>query len=238
MPKYPKPIGPYSVYREAGGIVFLSGQIGINPDTGKLEEGFEAQSLRVIKNVANILAEVGLGLDDVLKTTVFLKDIGDYPTFNRIYSRFFHKPYPARSVVAVKDLPAGALVEMEVIALRGNPIQEIEVGLELFKEGRFYESHELWEKAFRKLSGRDRDFLSGLVNIDAALVKYGEGNTKGTILNLQKARRKIERLFPNHRVLRELDEIITILQDGGEANFRPLFEATEEVVKEFLNAVE
>ena len=238
MPKYPKPIGPYSAYRFAGDLVFLAGQIGINPDTGELEEGLEAQTLRAIKNVANILAEIGLGLDDVVKTTIFLKDIGDYPKVNEIYARFFHEPYPARSAVAVKDLPKGALVEIEVVALMGRVPDEVREGLRLFKEGKFYESHEYWEKAFRKVEGDRRTFLSGLVNIDAALIKYGEGNLKGAVLNFTKAKEKVAALLPTHRLVEEIGRVIETLEDGGKPDFAPLEEAVEEAVKEFLDAVE
>lgn len=238
MPKYPKAIGPYSVYRFAGDLVFLAGQIGINPDTGELEEGIEAQTLRVIKNIANVLAEIGLGLDDVIKTTVFLKDIADYPKVNEIYGRFFHEPYPARSAVAVADLPRGALVEIEVIALRGRVEDEVKEGLELFKRGEYYESHEYWEKAFRKVRGEKRTFLSGLVNVDAALIKYSEGNLKGAVINFTKAKDKVSAMFPDHRLVEEIGKVIVDLESGREPDFAPLKGAVEEIVEEFLNAVE
>jgi len=238
MPKYPRPIGPYSAYRFAGDLVFLAGQIGINPDTGELEEGLEAQTLRAIKNVANILAEVGLGLDDVIKTTIFLRDIGDYPKVNEIYARFFHEPYPARSAVAVRDLPKGALVEIEVIALRGKVEDEVKEGLRLFKEGKFYESHEYWEKAFRKVKGDRRTFLSGLVNVDAALIKYHEGNLRGARINFTKAKDKVSALFPEHRLVSEISGVLSDLEGGKEPNFGTLVEAVEEAVREFLNASE
>ncbi|NPA80177.1 MAG: DUF309 domain-containing protein [Thermotogae bacterium] len=238
MPKYPKPIGPYSAYRFAGKLVFLAGQIGINPDTGALEEGLEAQTLRAIKNIANILAEIGLGLDDVVKTTVFLRDIRDYPKVNEIYGRFFKEPYPARSAVAVAALPKGALVEIEVVALVGDIRGEIEEGLRLFKEGKFYESHEYWEKAFRKLEGTKRTFMSGLVNIDAALIKYKEGNMKGATTNFSKAKDKIAARFPNHPLLGEIERVVRILKEGGAPDFRSLSREVEEITKEFLDALE
>ncbi len=238
MPKYPRPIGPYSAYRRAGNLVFLAGQIGINPDTGELEEGVENQTLRAIKNIANILAEIGLGLDDVVKTTVFLKDISDYPKVNEVYSRFFGEPFPARSAVAVSDLPKGALVEIEVVALIGDIREEVGKGLELFKEGRFYESHEYWEKAFRKSKGAMREFFSGIVNVDAALLKYNEGNVKGALINFKKARDKIGAMFPDHDVIREIGRTVDMLEKGEKPDFGPLFESVERVVKESLNAID
>jgi 2-iminobutanoate/2-iminopropanoate deaminase len=238
MPKYPKPIGPYSAYRFAGDLVFLAGQIGINPDTGDLEEGLEAQTLRAIKNVANILAEIGLGLDDVVKTTVFLKDISDYPKVNEIYGRFFHAPYPARSAVAVADLPKGALVEIEVVALMGNVPDEVRKGLELFKDGEYYESHEYWEKAFRKVKGEKKTFLSGVVNVDAALIKYEEGNVRGAIINFTKAKEKVAAMFPDHVLVRELERVVSDLKSGKKPDYGALREAVEKAVKEFIDAVE
>lgn len=115
----PAAIGPYSQAIEANGIVFVSGQLPINPATGEFAEGgikeLTAQSLT---NMKNILAEAGLTLDNVVKTTVFLAEMSDFAAMNEVYAQFFQAPFPARSAVAVKTLPKGALVEIECIAVR------------------------------------------------------------------------------------------------------------------------
>lgn len=112
----PKALGPYSQAYVANGFVFASGQGGINPETGKLEEGLEAQTLQAIKNVEAILKAAGTDFSKVIKTTCFLADINDFAAFNAIYADYFVSK-PARSCVAVKDLPANFLCEIEVIAV-------------------------------------------------------------------------------------------------------------------------
>ncbi len=119
MADYPKAIGPYSVCAEAANFVFCSGQIPLNPATNELVSGgIKEQTRQVLENVRAILAEKGLNLGNVVKTTVFLADINDFAAMNEIYAEFFTAPYPARSAIAVKALPKGALVEIEVIAAR------------------------------------------------------------------------------------------------------------------------
>ncbi|MDO4674313.1 RidA family protein [Campylobacter sp.] len=119
MQKYPKAIGPYSVYREANGLLFVSGQLAIDPDTGELVgENVKEQTRRALENVKAVLDENGLNWDNVVKTTCFLADINDFSDFNKIYAEFFTTPYPARSAFAVKDLPKGARVEIEIIAAK------------------------------------------------------------------------------------------------------------------------
>ena len=117
--KAPAAIGPYSQAIEAGGMVFVSGQLPINPATGEFAEGGVKELTRQsLTNMQNILAEVGLTLDNVVKTTVFLADMSDFAAMNEVYAEFFSAPYPARSAVAVKTLPKGALVEIECIAAK------------------------------------------------------------------------------------------------------------------------
>lgn len=117
MNTYPKAIGAYSVYRVVGDFVFASGQIPLNPDTNELVRGdIATQTKQVLENIKGILAENGLSFANVIKTTVFLADISDFSAMNEIYASFFSAPYPARSAVAVKDLPKGAKVEIEIIA--------------------------------------------------------------------------------------------------------------------------
>lgn len=116
----PKAVGPYSQGIVAGEFVFLSGQIPIDPATGKLVEGdIAVQARRVLENVAAVLGEAGLGLGDVVKATVFLADMGDFAAMNGVYSEFFSAWRPARSTIGVAALPLGARVEIEVIARRG-----------------------------------------------------------------------------------------------------------------------
>jgi 2-iminobutanoate/2-iminopropanoate deaminase len=114
----PKAIGPYNQAVEIDGWVFTAGQIGIDPETGELREGIEAQTEQVMKNLKAILEEAGLNFSDVVKTTIFLKKMEDFPKVNNIYAKFFNEPYPSRSTVEVSNLPKGALIEIELIAFK------------------------------------------------------------------------------------------------------------------------
>lgn len=115
----PAAVGPYSQAIATNDFVFCSGQVGLNPATGELVEGgLEAQTERIIQNLEAVLAAAGCKLTDVVKTTCFLADIGDFAAFNAVYARFMPAPPPARSTFAVKALPKAALVEIEAIAVR------------------------------------------------------------------------------------------------------------------------
>ena len=116
--KAPAAIGPYSQAIDSGaGLVFVSGQLPIDPATGAFPEGgIKEQTAQSIRNAKAILEEAGSGLAKVVKTTVFLADMVDFGAMNEVYSSYFTSPFPARSAVAVKDLPKGALVEIECIA--------------------------------------------------------------------------------------------------------------------------
>lgn len=119
----PAAIGPYSQAIMAGNTLYVSGQLGLDPATGTLAEGgIEAQARQSLTNIKNILAAAGMETTDVVKTTCLLADIADFGTFNTIYAEFFGakegSPAPARSAFAVKDLPKGALVEVEAIAFK------------------------------------------------------------------------------------------------------------------------
>ena len=115
----PAAIGPYSQAIEVNGFVFASGQIPIDPATGEfVEGGIQEQTRQALTNASNILKQAGTDLAHVVKTTVFLSSIADFAAMNEIYAQFFTEPYPARSAVAVKDLPQGALVEVEVLAVK------------------------------------------------------------------------------------------------------------------------
>jgi 2-iminobutanoate/2-iminopropanoate deaminase len=118
--KAPAAVGPYSQAIRVGDFVFTAGQLAIDPATGKLVEGkIEEQTRQVLKNIAAVLEAAGSSLDKVVKTTVFLKDIGDFKAMNQVYGEFFvHEP-PARSTVEVANLPLGALVEIDAIAIVG-----------------------------------------------------------------------------------------------------------------------
>lgn len=114
----PAALGPYSQAIEAGDFLYLSGQIGIDPATGKLAgETAAEQAERIAENIEAILEAAGLSMKNVIKTTCFLADIGDFAAFNEVYAKHFISK-PARSCVAVKDLPAGALCEIEAIAAK------------------------------------------------------------------------------------------------------------------------
>ncbi len=116
----PKPIGPYAQAIEAKGFIFLSGQIPIDPASGKLVEGdMHAQTERVLKNLEAILWEAGSSLPRVVKTTVFLTDLNNYAAVNEVYARYFPEEPPARATVQVAGLPGGAKIEIDAIALTG-----------------------------------------------------------------------------------------------------------------------
>ena len=115
--KAPAAIGPYSQAIRIGNLVYTSGQIPIDPATGVfVEGGIKEQTRQSLTNVKAILEEAGLSMSNVVKTTVFMADMGDFADMNSVYAEFFTEPYPARSAVAVKTLPKGSLVEIEVIA--------------------------------------------------------------------------------------------------------------------------
>lgn len=116
-PAAPAAIGPYSQGLRSGNMVFISGQIPVDPATGEMVEGIEAQAKQALTNLRNVLAAAGLSTKNVIKTTVFLADLKDFPTVNAIYESFFLAPYPARSCVQVAGIPKGALVEIECIAI-------------------------------------------------------------------------------------------------------------------------
>lgn len=112
----PGAVGPYSQAVVVGNTIYVSGQIPLNPETGELVNEIGAAAHQVFKNMQAILNESGYTMADVAKTVVFLANINDFAKVNEIYAQYFEKPYPARSCVAVKELPKGALLEMECIA--------------------------------------------------------------------------------------------------------------------------
>lgn len=119
----PGAIGPYSQAIAAAGLVFAAGQVGLDPVTRQLREGVAAQAEQAVANVRGVLEAAGSGLERVVKTTIFLTDMDDFATVNEAYARAMIEPFPARSTVAVKQLPLGALVEIEVVALAGRDDQ-------------------------------------------------------------------------------------------------------------------
>lgn len=115
--KAPVALGPYSQGIVAGGMLFASGQVPINPATGELAgETIEEQAKQVFENLSQVLVASGAWFNDVVKTTVFLTDLANFATVNEIYAGYFHNPYPARSCVQVGALPKGSLLEVELIA--------------------------------------------------------------------------------------------------------------------------
>jgi len=117
-PKAPAPIGPYNQAVKCGNLLYTSGQIPVNPETGtKVEGGIKEQTVQVLENLKAVLAEAGVTLDHAIKTTVFLQDMGDFAEFNGIYAEYFgEENAPARSTIQVAALPIGALVEIELVA--------------------------------------------------------------------------------------------------------------------------
>ena len=113
----PKAIGPYSQGIAVNGLVFTSGQIPVTVN-GDIPEGIEAQAKQALRNLGAVLKSAGAGYGDVVKTTVFIKDLNDFAKFNEIYASFFNEPYPARSCVEVSRLPKDVLIEIEAVAVR------------------------------------------------------------------------------------------------------------------------
>lgn len=111
-------IGPYSQGIDIGNMIFFSGQIPLDPETGVMPEGIEAQTRCALDNVKGLLESQNLTFKNVVKTTVFLDNINDFATMNGIYAEYFEEPYPARSAVEVAKLPKGALLEVEVVAVK------------------------------------------------------------------------------------------------------------------------
>lgn len=117
--KAPAAIGPYSQAIEVNGFVFASGQIPINPATGEMvQDDVKEQTRQALTNASEVMKAAGIDLSHVVKTTVFLADMNDFAAMNEVYATFFSAPFPARSAVAVKTLPKGALVEVECIAVK------------------------------------------------------------------------------------------------------------------------
>lgn len=116
-PHAPAAIGPYSQALRSGNMVFVSGQIPVDPATGAMADTIEEQAKQALTNLKNVLQAAGLRMDQVIKTTVFLADLKDFPTVNAVYESFFRAPYPARSCVQVAGIPKGAGVEIECIAI-------------------------------------------------------------------------------------------------------------------------
>ena len=115
--KAPKAIGPYSQAIKFGNILFISGQVPVNPATGELTGDIKVQTRQVLENIKSILSAAGASANDIVKTTVFLKNLDDFTAMNEIYSAYFPKEAPARSTVEVARIPRGALIEIEAIAV-------------------------------------------------------------------------------------------------------------------------
>lgn len=114
--KAPAAIGPYSQAVVTGNMLFTSGQIPVNPETGEIPDGVESQANQVFTNLKNLLEASGVSMKNVVKTSVFIKNMGDFAVINEIYANYFSEPYPARSCVEVAKLPKDVLLEVEAIA--------------------------------------------------------------------------------------------------------------------------
>ncbi len=115
----PNAIGPYSQAVTVNGMVYTSGQIGLDPESGEMVEGVEAQTHQVMKNVQTVLEASGSSLYQAVKLTIFLQDMNDFATVNEIYASYLREPFPARSAIEVAKLPKNALVEVEAVAIQG-----------------------------------------------------------------------------------------------------------------------
>ncbi|MBM7582695.1 2-iminobutanoate/2-iminopropanoate deaminase [Caldicoprobacter guelmensis] len=117
--KAPTAIGPYSQAIDTGTLIYTSGQIPIDPSTGQVISGrIKEQTAQALENLKNVLEAAGSGMDKVIKTTVFLKDLSDFSAMNEVYAKYFSEPYPARSCVEVNRLPKDVLIEIEAVALK------------------------------------------------------------------------------------------------------------------------
>lgn len=116
--KAPAAVGPYSQAIEANGFIFCAGQIGLDPVTGLMKETLEEQSTQIFENIDAVLAEAGVDKNHVIKTTIFIKNIDDFSKVNDMYATYFGDHKPARSTVEVSNLPKGAVIEIEVIAVK------------------------------------------------------------------------------------------------------------------------
>lgn len=114
----PAAVGTYSQGVELNGVFYFSGQIGLDPQTGEMAQGFEGQIAQILKNIDGLLKSQDLTREDIVKTTIFVTDLGKFPLVNEAYVNYFTQPYPARSCVEASALPKGAVVEIEVIAAR------------------------------------------------------------------------------------------------------------------------
>jgi len=123
-PSAPAAVGPYSVAVESNGFVFFSGQVGADPESGDRAPDVEGQTRRVMDNIGLILGDVGLDYSDIVKTTIFMADMADYGAINEIYSGYFTDQPPARSAIQAAALPAGFLVEIEIVAALRNPEEQ------------------------------------------------------------------------------------------------------------------
>lgn len=115
-PGAPRPLGPYSPAVRSGNLLFVSGQLGVDPESGELLAGIDLQTRQALKNASSILEAAGSSLDKVVKTTIFLVDLADFPLVNQVYGEFFPLNPPARTTVVVKALPRGARLELELVA--------------------------------------------------------------------------------------------------------------------------
>lgn len=115
--KAPKPVGPYSQVLQAGGFLFLAGQIPLTPENKMLEGDISAQATQVLENLKAVLAQAGATMTHVVKTTIFLADLGDFEAVNKVYAQYFDEPFPARSTVQAAALPKGARLEIDAIAI-------------------------------------------------------------------------------------------------------------------------
>ena len=118
--KAPKAVGPYSQAVTIGNLVFVSGQIGLDPEKNMLKEGLEDQTKQIFINIKEILKSGGLGINDLIKVNVYLKNISDFTAMNKIYETLFEKPFPARATVGVTQLPKNALIEIDCIAYKNS----------------------------------------------------------------------------------------------------------------------
>lgn len=117
--KAPKALGPYSIAVESNGFIFCSGSLGLNPETGDLVDGgVEQQAVQCLTNLKHVLEAAGCEMADILKTTIFLVDMRDFPAVNSVYGSFFEGNFPARSTIGVASLPKGGMIEIEAIAVK------------------------------------------------------------------------------------------------------------------------
>lgn len=214
----PKPVGPYSLFKFGGDIVFLSGQIG---DVGVKDIVHQTRS--ALENIKSILSSIGLELNDVIKATIFTTQIERFSDINSVWEEFFRDILPARSTVGVSSLPKGALIEIEVFAYLGKPVSLFYAGCYHFLKDDFSSAHEYFEKAWKK---DRRELYQGLAILSAFCMRLMYKDFSQDLL-----KKALEKISRDSRFKLESDWRKRILDSRGSS------EDILKILKDFVRSV-